>query len=66
MKRCRYATRFFCHKIVRDWTWQLTLIPSITLCRNKQHFIATGEYGDAWVLSFSFLFWDFGIKIYQD
>lgn len=61
-----YKLKFFKHKIIRSWLWQFTIIPSLTLCRNKQMFIATGEYGEAWILSFSFMFWDIGIMLYTD
>ncbi len=47
----------------KGWFWQISLIPSPFITRNKQNFIETGVYGDCWVISISFLIWDFGIKI---
>jgi hypothetical protein len=50
----------------KGWFWQIALIPSPYITRNKQHFIETGLYGDQWTVSINFLVWDFGIRIEQD
>jgi hypothetical protein len=62
----KFKVKFYRTRIVRDWMWQFTIIPCLTICRNKQMFIATGEYGEAWILSFSFMFWDIGIMLYTE
>jgi len=61
----KYKAKFFKNKIVRDWMWQFTIIPSLTICRNKQMFVATGEYCEAWVISFGFMFWDLGVLFHK-
>ncbi len=62
----KYKVRTYFHKTTNDWFWQIAPIPSLFITRNKQNFIETGVYGDCWVVSISFLLWDFGIKIEQD
>ena len=64
----KYKVRTYWHKTTykSNWFWQIAPIPSLFITRNKQNFIETGVYGDCWVVSISFLFWDFGIKIEQD
>lgn len=62
----KYHIRTYFHKTTNDWFWQIAPIPSLFITRNKQHFIETGVYGECWIVSISFLLWDFGIKIEQD
>lgn len=64
----KYKLRtYFDTVIQKGLFWQLVLIPSICLTRNTHgSFIETGVYGDHWVLSISFLVWDFGIILQQE
>jgi len=63
----KYKLRTYCYNTTRKgWFWQISLIPSLWITRNKQSFLETGVYADCWVFSISFLVWDFGIKIEQD
>jgi hypothetical protein len=63
----KYKLRTYFHNTtLKSWFWQISIIPSLWITRNKQHFIETGVYGNCWVLSISFLVWDFGIKLEQD
>jgi len=64
----KYKLRTYFHNTTqKGWFWQLELIPSICLTRNTHgSFIETGVYGDHWLLSISFLVWDFGIILEQD
>jgi hypothetical protein len=63
----KYKLRTYFHNTTqKGWFWQISPIPSLFICLNKQHFIETGVYGNCWVLSISFLVWDFGIKLEQD
>jgi hypothetical protein len=63
----KYKVRTYFHTTTQGgWFWQIALIPSPFITRNKQHFIETGLYADCWVFSINFLIWDFGIRIEQD
>ena len=62
----KYKLRTYYTNNIRGWFIQCTLLPSITITHNRQNFIETGVYGKAWTLSFEFLFWSFGVTLYQD
>ena len=63
----KYKLRPYFYSTTRKgWFWQITPIPSLWITRNKQNFLESGVYTDCWVLSISFLFWDFGIRLEQD
>jgi hypothetical protein len=62
----KYKFKTYASNNIRDWLLQCTLIPSIVLTYNKQDFIETGVYGKSFGISFEFLFWSFGITLYQD
>jgi hypothetical protein len=58
----------YCHRI---WTKggfkQFNPIPCPFFVHNPLgHFIETGVSTNLWVISISFLIWDFGIQIYED
>ena len=63
----KYKIGFLFGRIMHDnWCWSCTVIPTLRVERNKYSFIETGVHGDWWALYINFLFWNFGIKIYQD
>ena len=63
----KYKLRTYFHNTTqKGWFWQISLIPSLWITRNKQNFIETGVCADCWIFSINFLVWDFGIRIEQD